>query len=146
MRSSRSPRAFAALALLVVLAGCSTFSYKEEVVVLENTTWRILEVDGYTARRNSNRDLSPHLHILSADGTVHGAGGCNRFSGPYRASGTEIGFGPLVTTRSICADETRQRIEDRIVAALEAADGYRLEGKKLWIYAGGEARIEAELW
>ena len=139
-------RGFALLALLA-LPACATFSYQQDEVLLENTTWRIVEVSGMgAATRSGDLDLRPHFVIESGDGEIHGAGGCNRFSGAYQATGTEISFGPFVTTRSICPNPERQAIEDEILRVLGAATSYRIQGSTLWLYIGGDAALEAEVW
>ena len=134
-----------ALLTLLFLAGCASTGGQGEVV-LENTMWRIVEVDGVQARRADSRDLTPHLYIDSADGRVHGAGGCNRFSGAYRATATELSFGSMVTTRALCSEIERQRVEDTLIRALEEADRYLIDGVRLWIYSGSTVRVQAVLW
>ena len=147
MLDRRSAPRWLALLTLLALPACATFSYQEDEVLLENTTWRIIEVSGMgAATRSGDLDLRPHFVVESGDGEIHGAGGCNRFSGAYRATGMEISFGPFVTTRSICPDPERQAVEDEILRVLGAATTYRIEGSKLWLYIGGDAAMEAEVW
>jgi heat shock protein HslJ len=133
------------LALALTLTACASASGGGSAV-LEGTTWRIVQVDGQNVDAPTNVDLAPHLRVLSAEGRVHGAAGCNRFSGPYQADGTSVRFGPLVTTRMACADGGRQALEGRILDALQAADGYRIDGRHLWIMTGGQARLTLEVW
>lgn len=141
-------RGFVGIAMLAaasLLTACAT-SGGGQPTVLEGTTWRIVQVDGVNVEAPGDRDLAPHLRVLSAEGQVHGATGCNRFSGPYMASGTAVGFGPLVLTRMTCLVPALADQERRIVEVLQAADGYRIDGRWLWVMVRGEHRLTAEVW
>jgi putative lipoprotein len=113
---------------------------------LEGTIWRIVQVDGLPVERGDDVDLAPHLRVIAADGQVHGATGCNRFSGYYQKNGTRVSFGPIATTRAMCVRPPRQDMEARILDVLNTADGFQLEGRWLWIMVGGQARLTAEVW
>ena len=56
-----------------------------------------------------------------ADGKVTGSGGCNTFSGPYRADRAKLRIGPLVSTRRACSKpEGAAAQEAGYFAALES--------------------------
>lgn len=129
----------------LLAVGCATTGSGGSVV-LEGTTWRIVEMDGERVRAPENVDLAPHFRILSAEGRVHGATGCNRFSGPYRADGTSVTFGQLAATRMACLDPQLQAQEQRILEILREADAYVIQDEWLWILAGGTHRLTAEVW
>ncbi len=133
-------------ASLLVL-GCATGGGRSDVpAVLEGTTWRIVQVNGQPVPAGNDVNLAPHLLILSAEGKVYGATGCNRFSGPYRSDGTHVTFGPLATTRTTCRAPAGQARERTILEALQAVDGYQIEGRWLWLSEGADLRITAEVW
>ena len=138
-------RALTMAALLLPVAGCATTGGGEPVV-LEGTTWRIVQVDGADVQAPADVNLAPHLRVLSAEGPVHGATGCTRCSGPYRADGVRVGFGPLATTRMACVDQALGDQEQRILTVLQAADGYRIDGRWLWLMVGGTHRMTLEVW
>jgi heat shock protein HslJ len=142
MRRSWTPLA---LALALPLAACASAGGGEPAV-LEGTTWRIVQVGGRDVEPTEEVDYSPHFRILSAEGRVHGATGCNRFSGPYQADGTHVAFGPIITSRMMCRDPALQDVEGSILEVLEAADGYRIQGRWLWLMVGGEPRMTLEVW
>ncbi len=144
-RTSRRVTALAALVALPFLTACATGGGGPPTR-LEGTTWRIVQVDGQRVRAPDDRDLAPHLRVISAEGQVHGATGCNRFSGPYMASGTAVGFGPLALTRMACLVPALADQERRIVEILQSADGYRIDGRWLWLMVRGEHRLTAEVW
>ncbi len=97
---------------------------------LAETTWRLsgfLE-DG-TARSalaGSNATL-----VFSTDGKVSGTTGCNNLMGPYTTSGSTISIGPLATTRKACADTALATQEQDLLAVLEAAAAYEIQGDRL---------------
>ena len=135
----------APLLVLLLASGCATPG-SAGPTVLEGTTWRIVEVDGTRVEVPDNVDLAPHFRILSAEGRVHGATGCNRFSGPYRADGTQVTFGRLQATRMACADPGLRAQEQRILEILREADTYVIQDEWLWVMAGGTHRLTAEVW
>jgi heat shock protein HslJ len=135
----------AALAAASLLTACATGG-RGQPAVLEGTTWRIVQVDGAEVRRTDDLNMAPHLRILSAEGQVHGATGCNRFSGRYMADGTSVRFGPLATTRMACVDGSLAAQESRILDVLNATDGYRIDGRWLWLMVGGQHRMTLEVW
>ena len=69
-----------------------------------------------------------------ADGTVSGDAGCNRFTGPYEASGTSITIGPLASTLRACADPAVGQQESEYVAALELARTFSVAGGNLTLF------------
>ena len=143
----RSMIRFAApLVLALLVSACGPFKYQNEVYTLETTTWRILEVDGVNTDQNVARDLRPHVVFDTSDGRAHGATGCNRFSGSYSATGSELSFGEFVTTRSACRSPEATRMEASILEIMPTLTSYRIEGNRIWMYAGQEMRIAGERW
>lgn len=114
--------------------------------VLEGTIWRIVQVDGQNVDRADELNLTPHFRIISEDGMIHGATGCNRFSATYQATGTTLGLGPIAMTRALCGNPGDQWVEDHIAEVLENVDGYRMQDGWLWLTVNGQARLTAEIW
>ena len=50
-------------------------------------------------------DASAPFLVFDEGGRVSGSGGCNRLAGTYTASGEQLAFGPLATTRMACLPE-----------------------------------------
>ena len=65
---------------------------------------------------------------------VSGEGGCNAFSGSYRAQGTSITIGPLAATLRACADPTLDTQEQRYLAALQLAATFQVSGSQLQLF------------
>ena len=68
---------------------------------------------------------------FTAEGTVSGSGGCNRFSGEYTVTGEEISIGPLISTRMACESEELSTQEFGYFAALESATTWEQVGNQL---------------
>ncbi len=69
---------------------------------------------------------------FSADGTVSGTGGCNRYSGGFKLDGTQIKFGPLASTMMACMEPAGlMEQESAYLKALEQAASFRLSKGKL---------------
>lgn len=86
---------------------------------LENTYWKLLDVDGRPACVAENSD-EPYLQLDPAQKRAHGATGCNTFIGPYEVRGDSLRFGPLASTRRACLDPEMNRQESAFLQALGA--------------------------
>lgn len=67
------------------------------------------------------------------DGRASGSTGCNSYSGTYQVRGDNISFGRLISTRRACLDQNANQQEQRFLAALEAANRFRLSSDRLAI-------------
>jgi heat shock protein HslJ len=67
---------------------------------------------------------------FTADGTVSGSAGCNRYSGSYTWTGDQLSFSPLASTKMACADEVMAQ-ETVFLAAMEQVASYGIEGSQL---------------
>lgn len=81
----RIGRAAAALAVVLLLAGCAGTPSGAKVVGM----W------------GSTASGQPNLNIEN-DGTFSGSDGCNRLSGKGQIDGDEITFGPIASTMMAC--------------------------------------------
>jgi len=69
---------------------------------------------------------------------VSGNGGCNTFSGPYKAGADgSIAIGPLATTLMACAKPELQNQEEQYVHALQLATTYKVTGNRLDLFRPG---------
>jgi heat shock protein HslJ len=98
---------------------------------LAGTHWTVTAIDGRGPLRSG--ELTADFGV---DGRVNGDSGCNRFSGPFVQSGSTVNFGELLSTRRACAEDTRQRQEDRLLDIMRGAttaqwvrDELRLRGR-----------------
>ena len=87
--------------------------------------WTATEIGGAASAEGVASRLT-----LTAGGEAFGSGGCNSFRGTYTLAAGRLDFGPLAATRRACPEPQMQQ-ETGFFAALEAVDGFRLEGGTL---------------
>ena len=107
---------------------------------LEGVTW---EVTGYNNGREAvvSPKLGTTLTLSFADGAVSGSSGCNTFRGTFTARENHISFGPLATTRRMCAGDGVMEQEREFLAALQAAKVWTIRDDLLDLhFEGGESR------
>jgi putative lipoprotein len=106
---------------------------------LVGPTWVAEDIDG----GGVIDDLQSHI-TFTADGQVHGSGGCNNFTGSYTLEGATLALGPLARTRKACPPAILNR-EASFYEALGEIRGYRFErGLLLLLDAPGASVIR--LW
>ena len=103
-------------------------------VSLTNTYWKLVELNGTAVAPGEGKEL--HM-ILKGEDQVAGYAGCNQFTGSVTVTGDGLAFGPMASTRRMCADVMAQ--EDAFLQALENAHRFDISGEDLAIEnAGGE--------
>lgn len=100
-------------------------------VTLTNTYWKLVELNGAAVGPGEGREL--HM-ILKGDDQVAGYAGCNQFTGSVTVSGDGLAFGPIASTRRMCAEVMAQ--EDAYLRALENAHRFEISGEDLAIEDG----------
>lgn len=95
---------------------------------LENTYWKLSEVQGQPARTEpGERDA----YLLLLDGRVSGGSGCNKLMGSYRTdSRNALALGPLAATRMACAPDVMTQ-EAALLDAFRRTTAYRIDGETL---------------
>lgn len=122
--------------LSVFLLQCKTNRGRESgtKIALENTHWRLVEVNGEPVVTPDNgRDV---YMLLSREGDVRklkGHAGCNGLGGDYKLDGNTISF-QVITTRMYC--ELQMKTENQFTQMLTATDRYELRGTRLELYGG----------
>lgn len=122
--------------LSVFLLQCKTNRGRESgtTIALENTHWRLMEVNGEPVVTPDNgRDV---YMLLSREGDVRklkGHAGCNGLGGDYKLDGNTISF-QVITTRMYC--ELQMKTENQFTQMLTETDRYELRGTRLELYGG----------
>ena len=100
---------------------------------LEDTYWKLLEVDGQSARVQPGER---EAHLLLLDGLASGGSGCNKMMGRYTL-GTRghLAIGPLASTRMACAPALMAQ-ESTLHAAFARTTRYRIDGNVLELREG----------
>jgi heat shock protein HslJ len=100
--------------------------------VLTGTDWRLVSL----GPAGSETDVVTGTTVTARfgeDGRIGGSTGCNTYSGSYEVRGDTISIGRLASTRRACLDQNANEQERRFLAALEAANRFRLSSDRLTI-------------
>jgi heat shock protein HslJ len=118
----------------LVLAGDGvTLTFAEEpppeALPLVGTTWRLttFAVGDVVSSVIGDTKITA---TFSADHTVAGSAGCNRFSGTYTSTGNTLSFSPLVTTKMGCAGDVMAQ-ESAFVDAMGSVASFSIQGARL---------------
>ncbi len=100
--------------------------------VLTGSDWRLVSFG--TAGAETNVIAGTTVNVkFGEDGRASGSTGCNSYSGTYQVRGDSITIGRLASTRRACLDPNANQQEQRFLAALEAANRFRLSSDRLTI-------------
>jgi len=95
-------------------------------------------VDGiHYPEREAIISVRGDLTVGIREGRISGHSGCNRFAGGFTVADDAVSIGPLMGTRMFCDDPDAgagpsiMEQEAALLAALQHATGYRLEGTRL---------------
>lgn len=101
---------------------------------LVGVTWRL---DTYNNGKEALVSTVKGTEItlaLTAEGTLSGSDGCNRYMSGYTLDEGRLVIGPIATTRMACRGP--QAVAEQAAAyaaALGMVRGYRIEGEQLWL-------------
>ncbi|HJA96604.1 MAG TPA: META domain-containing protein [Candidatus Alistipes faecavium] len=124
----------AALAATVALTAgcCNCRSYQKKTRrPLEGTEWQLIQLDGRSVK------AAPETFVLKLEnGSVSGAGACNRLMGSYTTGERRaLKIGPLATTKMACPNLDQ---EQQFLRAIEATTHYDMDGPMLLLLSNGE--------
>ncbi|MCF7544221.1 META domain-containing protein [Pseudomonas petrae] len=120
-----------------LLAGCAT---KTEALKQDH---------GYVLEWIGERPLIDNSHLtmtLGNDGRAYGNAGCNHWFAPYQLQGNAITFGPVGSTRKLCAPALMEQ-EHRFLEAMgkvQRWDVSPIEQLRLWPAQGKPLRFWLE--
>jgi heat shock protein HslJ len=108
---------------------------------LVNTYWRLLTLDGQAVHfHGPGREPHLLLHVDAARAT--GSGGCNTYTGTYRADAGKLSITSVASTMMACVEG--MEVESGFHAALAATKGYRISGDSLTL-TGASGKVLATL-
>jgi len=120
------------IALLLLAACTSPAPQAGSGSGLAGTSW---VVTGYDDGSQNVSDVLAGTTLTAnfgQDGTMTGNSGCNDYNGPYKVTGSQIGIGPLSSTRKACSDPAGvMEQEAQYLAALANAEVFAVDGNTL---------------
>ena len=124
----------AALAATVALTAgcCNCRSYQKKTRrPLEGTEWQLIQLDGRSVK------AAPETFVLKLEnGSVSGAGACNRLMGSYTTGERRaLKIGPVASTKMACPNLDQ---EQQFLRALESTTHYDMDGPMLLLLSNGE--------
>jgi len=99
---------------------------------LENTYWRLMNLDGREAEAFPNQS-EPHL-LLRSGGEATGSDGCNNFFMPWKSKDNSVHFEPGGATLMMCPHGMEQA--DAMMRALSQANTWAIHGRILELLRG----------
>jgi heat shock protein HslJ len=115
-------------------AAAQTTGLPSEVVNIE---WTLQSFD-----TGSTEDLTERgvFIIFAPDETLNGFGGCNNYSGSWKANGQGLTIGPIAATRMFCADTAD--LETQYFTALSSVSQWSVSGNQLLLdYDNGNSTL-----
>ena len=108
-------------------------TFDEEVppvaLPLVGTTWTLTTITSGDAVSSvlMGTDVTAEF---TADGTVSGSAGCNRYNGSYTWAGDQLSFSPLASTKMACADDVMAQ-ENAFLTSMQEVASFAIEGSQL---------------
>lgn len=129
---ARLASAVPALTAAALLSACMSIPGRDAApppgpAALSVGVWIAEDIDG----RGVIDRLQPRIQF-TPEGRASGSGGCNNFTGGFELKGYELKFGPLASTRKLCAGAVQQQ-EDAFFAALAKARTVRIDQGLLFV-------------
>lgn len=135
------------MAVTLLVAGCDA-----QQAALTGSSWRVVEV--WYEAQNGLQPVTGRAPTVAfgADGRISGTGGCNSFSGTYRAGGDTLATSGMASTEMYCyppgAPTSGQSAamvqETAFLAALRSAGRYGFDGSRLQLRAADRVVVVLE--
>jgi heat shock protein HslJ len=95
---------------------------EDDAVNLEGTSWTLTQISGIDLLDGSN------AYFIFEEGQVQGNASCNQFSGSYEMDGSQLTFGPMMSTMMACEFLDQ---ETTFLGAFGQPLAFRVDGEQL---------------
>ena len=116
----------------LLLAACSSETSTPE---LSGTNWKLVAYGPANNPIPAAEGIETSVKF-GTDGRISGNLGCNSFGGEYKQTGTQLTFGPMMSTEMACP-EPQMSQESISLSILSGTVDFRVEGDKLTIDGAG---------
>lgn len=128
---------------LTTARGDSIALTSEPPAPLTGTSWKVTGlVSGSTASSLPPGTENKAHFTFAKDGSVEGNLGCNSFHGKAEVSGSKLTFGPLTSTRKMCAGPEME-LERALLGVLEGTATYEIDHRTLSVKAESGKALDA---
>ncbi|MFI6121687.1 META domain-containing protein [Streptomyces sp. NPDC051064] len=118
---------------LTTAQGDSIALSSEPPAPLTGTTWKVTRLVSGSVATSLPAGTEKKAHLtFGKDGSVEGNLGCNSFHGKAAVSGATLTFGPLASTRKMCAGPEME-LERALQGVLEGRTTYEIDHRSLSI-------------
>ncbi|MBN8747073.1 META domain protein [Xylophilus ampelinus] len=142
----RLARRLVALTLALPLAAVSLTACGSGISLdepIEGPTWRLVLLGDQPVAPGDDPMRNPQLQFDRSSGRLSGSGGCNRMSGSFTRSASQLKLGQIAATKMACGDPARNALETQFFQALQATASYRLQGPGRMALLDGTGRTVA---
>jgi len=122
------------LALIIGITGCATTMSTPKSADLSGQ-WVIESIDDRPVT-----EKSPAYIEFTPEGRAGGNASCNRFTGSYVLSGSNLTFSKLASTKMMCPPALMDQ-ETRFLAALESVAKVQLQDGLLLLQSGNDVTV-----
>lgn len=105
---------------------------EEEIVELENTTWKLYKPKELEATLKINGDAS----------SMSGDNGCNQYEASITVKNYRINIGSFMVTERFCDDIDNK--DEKFMHSLSKVTNYKIVGKKLYLDRGSQNLLQFE--
>lgn len=131
-----SDRFYTALLLLFItmVTACTMQPRRGDTAgdTIQDAYWVLLSLEGEEVEMQ-NDTKTAYMRLQENENDVSGFTGCNRLSGNYTLSGTQLRFSKLRSTRMACPD---MATENKLLEVLGQVTSYNITGDLLTLYGG----------
>ncbi len=123
------------------LTACSSGISLDEPI--EGPTWRLVLLGDQPVAPGDDPQRNPQVQFDRSSGRLSGSGGCNRMSGSFTRSASQLQLGQIAATKMACGDPARNALETQFFQALQATASYRLQAPGRLALLDGTGRTVA---
>lgn len=99
---------------------------------LVNTYWKLMVLRDVPVRMEVGQERESFLILQGQPPIARGFSGCNRFSGGYRLTGSQLAIGPLAGTKKACA--VGLALEGQFFGVLDETVSFTITGDTLLLH------------
>lgn len=126
---------------LVMLSACSAMG-NNSAINLDKSNWELTHWENHDIPHGDNGEP---IKLWFVDNKLSGFSGCNRYFGGYKLAGDQFTAVNMGSTKMACLSETRNALEQKFLATLQAGGTITQSKNRLTITTAQDAPLEFSL-